>query len=417
MAHTQERHKMNDFNKLLQTINPEEEQFNPRNYVEEPIQPVMPDSLVQKAQEEAVTQELPPLESFTTPDIAPPAPNMGRNPAVEPPPAKKDNIPETPEGRLERLMKDLNTQRGAEREDAESRKFKADLFKILEESAGGIIGGAQAMNTKAAINIPKTTGFDVGDLVGQVDKRFEGDRKALLDQYKSLKDGGLSAKDEAYLAMQEKQYQLGLRRANDSMDRFGQGENRRVKQFDENMREKQELSPAQMKEVKDIEVSIDSLDKLEGMKNFSTGPIAGRLEKAKRYIGASPANKATLFSQLQMVTSQYGKAISGSAIAEPEFIRIQSQLPNENDPDDVFAAKLINFKEGLEDSHLRILDSYEKAGRDTTSLKNRKPIEQLRAEKSGNVNPKLEENAKKYSELHGISIDQSRSIMKTRMGL
>jgi predicted component of type VI protein secretion system len=393
---------MNDFNKLLQSLNPQEEQFNPRNYVEDPIQAQMPDSLMQKAKEEGMVEDSQP---FPTPEMNnDPAPVIP-TPEVPLPTPPSNPTPESPEQRLEGLMNALNAERKKEREDAESRKFKADIFKILGDSAGNIIGGAQAMNTKASVTPIKTQGYDVGDLVGQVDKRFDGDRKALMDQYKYLKSGEISEKDKAYLDMQEKQYQLGLRRANDSMDRFGQGEERRVKQFDENMKEKQELTPAQAKEIKDIDVSIDSLDKLESMKDFSTGPIAGRVEKVKRFIGASPANKAVLYSQLEMVTSQYGKAISGSAIADAEMERIKNQLPSENDPDDVFAARLLNFKDYLLDSRLRVLDSYQKSGRDVTPLKERKSIEELRANQAGinkEISPSLKSTVKVRRKSDGI---------------
>lgn len=97
------------------------------------------------------------------------------------------------EERLEKLMRDLNEERKREMEDASSRKFKADIFKIIGDNVGGLVGGAQAMNTKAAVNPIKTQGYDVGDLVGQVERKFAGDREALMDQYKQL----LSARDRS----------------------------------------------------------------------------------------------------------------------------------------------------------------------------------------------------------------------------
>lgn len=100
---------------------------------------------------------------------------------------------ETAEGRLERLMRELNEQRNKDAEDASSRQFKANMIKAITDNLGGVVAGSQAMNTKAAVNPVKTQGYDVGDLVGQVDKKFAGDREALMDQYKQL----LNARDRS----------------------------------------------------------------------------------------------------------------------------------------------------------------------------------------------------------------------------
>lgn len=105
-------------------------------------------------------------------------------------PTEVDN---SPEGKLERMMQELNAQRQKEMDDAASRKFKADIFKIIGDNVGGIVGGAQAMNTGASVTPTKTQGYDVGDLVGQVQKKFDGDREGLMNQYRMM----LAQKDRA----------------------------------------------------------------------------------------------------------------------------------------------------------------------------------------------------------------------------
>lgn len=166
-----------DFKKALSN-NPEETEAITSEELSQIVpQPIMPDSLAIAAQQEAIDQP----QINPTP-VAEPV-NLGQIPA---PQSEAKKSPESPEERLERLLQDLNSQKKKEREDAESRQFRSNIFKAIAESAGGIVGGAQAMNTGAKVTPAKTTGFDIGDLVGQVDKRFAGDREALMDQYKNL---------------------------------------------------------------------------------------------------------------------------------------------------------------------------------------------------------------------------------------
>jgi hypothetical protein len=189
-------------------------------------QATMPDDLAQAAEDEAMELSPAPARqpAFSAP-VAPAAPKMEdlskhllqteapapvdlRSPATEnsnetmtktktsisgTAPVDAPKGPSSPEERLEQLMKDLDIQRKKEREEAASRQFKAELAQAITKGMGGIIAGNQAMNTKAVVNPIKTGTVDVGDLVGQVDKRFAGDREALLDQYKQL----LGAKDKA----------------------------------------------------------------------------------------------------------------------------------------------------------------------------------------------------------------------------
>lgn len=111
------------------------------------------------------------------------------------------------ESRLERLMNELKTQRDSAANEAASRQFKANIVKGLTDNIGNIVGGAQAMNTKASVTPVQVKGYDVGDLVGQVDKRYAGDREALLEQYKNL----MNAKDKGEQRKYQ-QEQLGIQR-------------------------------------------------------------------------------------------------------------------------------------------------------------------------------------------------------------
>lgn len=104
-------------------------------------------------------------------------PNRGQNPSSL-----------SPEDKLQKLMEDLKVEREKEMEDARSREFKASIFKAIGENAGGLAAGMQAMNTGASVKPGEVRQIDIGDLVGQVDKKFAGNREALMNQYKMLMD-------------------------------------------------------------------------------------------------------------------------------------------------------------------------------------------------------------------------------------
>lgn len=180
---------------MLKQLNPE-----PESDVQIPLAPQSPIPVDYNAlaQEEALQQAVPAR-----------APALGSNneQAISRGPASDVSIKSTSksmnsgsapvtegaEERLERMMRELNEERNREREEAASRQMKANIFKAITDNVGNIVGGAQAMNTKASVNPVQVKGFDPGDLVAGVDKKFSGDREALLDQYKQL----LNARDKS----------------------------------------------------------------------------------------------------------------------------------------------------------------------------------------------------------------------------
>ena len=193
---------MKDLKELLNSLNPQPEQTSA---VQIPFAPqaTMPDDLAHAAQQEAA----PVMSAPAALPVA--SPKMPQAPVLDPhslsqssmsqtkssssgtlPPSHEDG---TPESKLEKLMKDLHEQRNKERDDADSRQFKSNIVKALTDNIGNIVGGAQAMHTGAHVTPTQTHGFDPGDLVAGVDKKFTGDREALMDQYKTL----LNAKDRA----------------------------------------------------------------------------------------------------------------------------------------------------------------------------------------------------------------------------
>ena len=171
---------------------------------------------------------------------------------------------------------------------------------------------------------------------------------------------------------------------NQNDTRIGQADKRGVnleKQRDWTKEQKDEPEASQVKHITEIDGVIDGLDKTsvlkESLSGFVTGPLAGRVERIKAFIGAQSGARAALQAQIRKSLSDYGKAISGAAIAEQEMVRLEQQLPQDTDNAEVFATKLSNFRDSFINSRLRLLDNIEKGGRNVDKYKARSAIGDL----------------------------------------
>lgn len=262
-------------------------------------------------------------------------------------------------------------------DDARSRELKAEMFAAVGDNIGNIVGGAQAMNTKASVTPTQTSPVKVKDITGRVDAKYRTDYDGLLKQYKDLKDGSLSPKDMLEAQKANAFLKQGEAKLNDGIERDNFGRTMRGATLINKGDEQDELTSKQTDQIVGIDSTLDSLDKLDGMKDYSTGPISGRMEKVKRYIGVAKGNKVAMAAQLEMLTSQYGKAISGATIADQEMARIKDQLPKETDSDEQFAEKLANFQDEMTRSRSRVVDSFKRSGRNTRNFDNRVTQKQI----------------------------------------
>jgi len=181
---------------------------------------------------------------------------------------------------------------------------------------------------------------------------------------------------------------------NQNDTRIGQADKRGVnleKQRDWTKEQKDEPEASQVKHITEIDGVIDGLDKTsvlkESLSGFVTGPLAGRVERIKAFIGAQSGARAALQAQIRKSLSDYGKAISGAAIAEQEMVRLEQQLPQDTDNAEVFATKLSNFRDSFINSRLRLLDNIEKSGRNVDKFKTRTAVGDLSGSGTGSQSP------------------------------
>jgi hypothetical protein len=117
--------------------------------------------------------------------------------------------------------------------------------------------------------------------------------------------------------------------------------------------------------------------------DFTTGPISGRVEKIKAYLGVNSGARAAMTAQLEGIVSAYGSSISGSTIGEGEFRRLQQQVPKETDSPEVYAAKLARFTDELAETRARVLSSFQKSGKDIKNYEKREDIGSVMARQAG----------------------------------
>lgn len=224
---------MANFLDLLNQLNAQE-----TSKVEVPMAPqaTMPEDLNQLAQEEAIEQAAParapalgsnqekPINrgpAAISPELSTESMTKTRTMTSGPmiPESDVANGSETAEARLERLMRELQDQRNKEREEAASRQFKGEIAQSITKGLGGVLAGSQAMNTKASVKPTETGTINVGDLVGQVDKKFAGDREALMDQYKQLLNARDRSEQRKYQQEQLNLTKEGLRLKEKALDK------------------------------------------------------------------------------------------------------------------------------------------------------------------------------------------------------
>ena len=96
-----------------------------------------------------------------------------------------------------------------------------------------------------------------------------------------------------------------------------------------------------------------------------TGPVAGRITRLLQRIGNIGEDDAVLLSETENLLAQFGKTISGGAIAESEFKRLMAQLPQLQQKPKTFSALLDRFERMARDRVTATLEGLEATKHDT----------------------------------------------------
>lgn len=129
--------------------------------------------------------------------------------------------------RLERLSQELQTNRAKELEDANRRQMYQDILSGVNSNLGLIVGGAQAMNTKAAVTPAKAGEIKQRDFAKEVSERYKVDQEAMLEKYKALLRAQEDSKSDAITPYQQAMLELNKNRLALDAGQFSEAENRR----------------------------------------------------------------------------------------------------------------------------------------------------------------------------------------------
>jgi hypothetical protein len=135
--------------------------------------------------------------------------------------------PESQLERLERLAQEMQASRNKELEDANRRQMYQDMLAGVNSNLGLIVGGAQAMNTKAAVQAPKAGEIKQRDLVKEVSDRYKGDQEAMMEKYKALLKAQEDATSNAITPYQKAMLELNKDRLALDAKQFMDAETRR----------------------------------------------------------------------------------------------------------------------------------------------------------------------------------------------
>ena len=317
--------------------------------------------------------------------VGTPVPNAPAVPAISPAPVaapvvatqapevqpEMEQAPqETELQRLERLAQEMSTRKKAEMEEAGKKQLYHDLISGLNSNLGLIVGGAQAMNTKAAVNAPKQAEIAQRDLAGEVDKRYKSDQESLMEKYKALLKAQEEAKDRALKMANQgnddwyKQAMLEERRADRQLrqNMFERGQDYREEKGNR-------LSDKQTGDVESIDNALYMVDRIESEKpKFNTGPVKARVQGMLGVVGAEDPEFAAFKARTIDTLSDYVKSKSGLQVTDAERKALEQVVPNASMDDDTFMATLAVFKERLNAIREQKVGSFAKQGKDASNF-------------------------------------------------
>lgn len=259
-------------------------------------------------------------------------------------------VQESQTSRLEKMIAELNANRKREMEDASSKELRGNLLNALGSNIGNLVGGAQAMNTGAAVTPPKTEGLKLQDYTGNVERKFKPEHEQLMAQYKALKDANqpMTEYQRQMLAGMAEQRGLQARGLDLRDSQFDKSEVRRVDQLQLSKDKASELAPAQ---VKTLTALVDARTEVDGLigqaKKVKLGILATPMNKVKNAFGKAPE-----FGELERnyagVRNTIRNALFGSALTQTEKEEFDKELNEISFSDERFDQNLKSYMDKLD---------------------------------------------------------------------
>lgn len=256
-------------------------------------------------------------------------------------------------GSEEKVRRILNEP--GQKVDGVSNTFTQALAAILPTVVGSIFGGS------AGTAIGANVGLQAMDTLGKQQMRqqelaLDADRfnkeqliRAAMEDEKLRRIGSEPltmwqkaqlANDAASRALREKE--LNIRGGTLEL---GQ------KKFANVVEQQSDLSDKQVETVNAYDNTLNGINRItELKKGQSTGPFQEFKQNALAKVGMNDPKFAKFKAATTSELASYLNQISGTAASEKEVARLREVVPNTSDSDDVFAAKLEEFKRRIEEN-------------------------------------------------------------------
>lgn len=290
---------------------------------------------------------------LTQEEIIKPAPAVSRSVASQPiDDSVNSNQPKSLSEleAIQQQLSDLKTNYNKDLQDAEDRKFKSQIFASLGNYLPGMIAGATAMNTKAAVKPAEMPKVEAADPTARVDSRFKTEYENLIDQYKTLKKSNepMTPYQAAMLQMMDKQYQRGVARDEDADKRFWAGHGQRDTRFNHQITKDSQLTDAQTKTItalSDAKQEVEALIPLA--KKVKLGLISTPMNQLKNKFGQAP-EYGELERNYSGVRNTIRNALFGSALTQTEKEEFDKELNEISFSDAAFDQNLKGYLNKLE---------------------------------------------------------------------
>jgi antitoxin component of RelBE/YafQ-DinJ toxin-antitoxin module len=288
---------------------------------------------------------------------------------------------------LEDLKQNYDTNRG----EASKRQMYQEMIAALGNNIGNIVGGAQAMNTKAAVSAPKTAPINVKDQVAAVDASFNKNYDNLLKQYKDLQGQRLSPKDKLYAEIAQANLIQGANRLNANIENTDRNAGIRVGTTKLNEQGKNELSDKQTGELTDIETTLGEINKITNQADKfkdMLGPNRETYESAKEgrlgfMLPGVNEDYVKFRSDAKALQGQYQKIISGLTLSDAERTELKSYIPNVGMPYESFKSNAEAFE---------------------------RRVREIQKKKKGAIKKFQGKNTEGYEQPVGLSPDQQKAL-------
>ena len=129
------------------------------------------------------------------------------------------------------------------------------------------------------------------------------------------------------------------------------------------------LEASAVKEIGAAKAALASLDSiLERKKGVDTGPVAAFLNEKAQVLGVDSTEVTELRAELGNVVNEIINTLSGAAVSESEFARIRQGLPQFDDNDRAFVAKVKATRARVQRAIDNAMEANRATGRDVSGL-------------------------------------------------